>query len=52
MGKIRITLTMTDEEAEWLWNLLVVEEDYPWTKFFMRLRGVIDRARERHLTRA
>lgn len=41
---------MREEEALWLYNYLLMEEEHLWSKFFMRLRGVIGRAIERNLT--
>jgi hypothetical protein len=45
MKKIRITLTMTEQEAEWLEQACFVEEDYPHSKFLNRVSQVARRAR-------
>lgn len=44
MKKIKITITMTEEEARWLEQLLFIEDDYAWSKFFRRIANVIRRA--------
>lgn len=49
-NKIKIQITMTDEEAMWLEQLLFMEEETPHRRFFMRVRDVVDRARVRALT--
>jgi hypothetical protein len=45
MKKIRITLTMTEQEAEWLEQACFVEEDYPHSKFLNHVSNVARRAR-------
>lgn len=49
MEKIKIQLTMTDEEAWWLEQMLFSDcEEAPHFKFFLRIAAVVHRARERH----
>lgn len=51
MKKIKLQLTMTAEEAWWLYQLVDMGgEVYPHTAFFNRISGVISRARFRHQT--
>jgi hypothetical protein len=45
MKKIRITLTMTEQEAEWLEQACFVEEEYPHSKFLNHVSQVARRAR-------
>ena len=45
MKKIKITITMTEQEAEWLEQACFVEEDFPHSKFLNRVSRVARRAR-------
>lgn len=45
MKKIRITITMTEQEAEWLEQACFIEDDYPHSKFLNRVSNVARRAR-------
>jgi hypothetical protein len=45
MKKIRVTITMTEEEAEWLEQICFIEDDFPWQKFINRVGKTVRRAR-------
>jgi len=45
MKKVKITITMTEQEAEWLEQACFVEEDFPHSKFLNRVSRVARRAR-------
>jgi hypothetical protein len=45
MKKIRITITMTEQEAEWLEQACFIEEEYPHSKFLNRVSRLARRAR-------
>ena len=45
MKKIRITITMTEQEAEWLEQACFIEEDYPHSKFLNHVSRLARRAR-------
>lgn len=45
MKKIRITITMTEEEAAWLEQICFIEEELPWQKFINRVGKTVRRAR-------
>ena len=45
MKKIKITITMTEQEAEWLEQACFIEEDYPHSKFLNRVSRLARRAR-------
>lgn len=45
MKKIKITITMTEQEAEWLEQACFVEDDFPHSKFLNRVSRVARRAR-------
>lgn len=45
MKKIRITITMTEEEATWLEQVCFIEEEMPWTKFINRVGKTARKAR-------
>ena len=45
--KIKITLTMTEQEAEWLEQFCFVEDEFAWTKFINRIGKTVRIAREK-----
>lgn len=45
MKKIRVTITMTEEEAEWLEQICFIEDELPWQKFINRVGKTVRRAR-------
>jgi len=45
MKKIRITITMTEQEAEWLEQACLVEEEFPHSKFLNHVSNVARKAR-------
>jgi len=45
MKKIKITITMTEQEAEWLEQACFIEDDYPHSKFLNRVSRLARRAR-------
>lgn len=47
--KIKISITMTLEEANWLFELLLIEEDFPWAPFFDRVRNTVNKGMNRYI---
>ena len=45
MKKIKITITMTEQEAEWLEQACFIEEEAPHSKFLNRVSRLARRAR-------
>jgi hypothetical protein len=45
MKKIKITITMTEQEAEWLEQACFIEEEVPHSKFLNRVSRLARRAR-------
>ena len=45
--KIKITLTMTEQEAEWFEQFCFVEDEFAWTKFINRIGKIVRIAREK-----